>query len=388
MEKPPRHSSMQSCGRHALDNAGEFYHCARCQKDWPVPPGPPSDDGTCDVCHEPVGDGQFQVLNKQYSEEIAGFLYCDKIGTDGYRDMIRLGKLRANGSLLEWEVQGHTQRDLKSFCNVLLNYLGSLAKSWGLDMERLVMEKTVYWICKCLDYNYVLGEVHRVIRSVTTKRILGVDKDAWLNIKTESCGMVVEYFVDIRPSFASMKMGVRWPWRDNIVEFTEDCEQVPHGTLSSVETEFRFPPQRGFIPDYDMYIDWANDLQMGKGRKRLRIEEAVRATPASSMIVSSEGPPLGPVSSSDSSGSSLGRVRVSISGKNIQYQVQPSSPASPSWSLEITDRPNYSNHLLSGAGRGDSRPRCCSIGLLVSTGICSVILGIVIGWLVLRGKWS
>merc|ERR1712096_443885 len=47
-----------------------FCHCKRCKKQWPVPPGPPSIDGTCDVCHPAEGNALVDAEHEMYAFSI------------------------------------------------------------------------------------------------------------------------------------------------------------------------------------------------------------------------------------------------------------------------------------------------------------------------------
>merc|ERR1712070_653706 len=53
-------------------------------------------------------------------------------------------------------------------------------------------------------------------------------------------------------------MGLRWPWKGNIVELSPELEKLSHGTLNYIQTEFNCPPAPGFIPVYTLNFKLTN----------------------------------------------------------------------------------------------------------------------------------
>jgi hypothetical protein len=103
-------------------------------------------------------------------------------------------------------------------------------------------------ICKALSGNFMLGAVLKELR-----QILDMHEDQSLLVETEREGMLADYFIDVKPRCKKLKVGMRWHWKDNIVEVGSGSKTI-RGSISLVETEIDWKTCPGFTPDYHMCV--------------------------------------------------------------------------------------------------------------------------------------
>lgn len=189
-----------------------------------------------------------------------------------YVDIARVGKLLLNGSLLAWDVTGCIEADIDSFCSAFKDELKRLLPNDSMDDQ--TRSSIVFLSCKALSANYVLADV-----MTSLKQLLEVHDESFISLSTQSCeDVMVNYFVDVLPGCKRLRVGLRWPWTENIVELTPDGLKVVQGTLSSLQTEFDCVPALGYKPVYEIHLSLKRSFWKMKANSvhRLTAAEALR----------------------------------------------------------------------------------------------------------------
>jgi len=174
---------------------------------------------------------------------------CLKGSVQDYVDVARVGKLHLNGSLLTWDVKGCVANDVDSFCSAFQHRM----KVMHGNIDDQTVTKMAHWVCKSLSGNYLLAEVITAL-----KELVEVPDDSLITLSSASeDGSVMDYFVDVLPGCKKLRVGLRWPWKGNIVEFrlNSDASKVEQGTLSCIQTEFDCPPAFNYKPVYKLYLN-------------------------------------------------------------------------------------------------------------------------------------
>lgn len=201
-----------------------------------------------------------------------------------YADVLRVGRLLVNGRVLAWETDTSTELQLQSFCHGLFSRLSEVLP----DIARTnpaVLRFAAYWFCKSVSINYALIEVLLLI-----KQKVGVL--CTIETRQPGCGSLVDYALEAIPGSNLLRVSLIWRRVDNIVyRDIERPEKQVKGTLSCLATEFRLPPDEGFVPAYclqmrlrrSMAARLASRLACGGARRpaeeaeKIFIEEPLRS---------------------------------------------------------------------------------------------------------------
>jgi hypothetical protein len=118
------------------------------------------------------------------------------------------------------------------------------------------MQETIFWVCKGSSMTYVLLQVRGWLQNHLD--------DPFMQIMTSGSDdadpgapkgkVVAEYFVDLAPGMEKLVIGMRWPWKGNVVSVPPDGDKVVRGTLSDVSTSFNCPPEPGYNPSYKLHL--------------------------------------------------------------------------------------------------------------------------------------
>lgn len=169
--------------------------------------------------------------------------------SNAYRDcadVVRIGSAQLNGTTLSWEVLGRTSNDFHTFSTRFKTHVRQLLPEENLDDQTL--DQMARNICKAVSGNFMLGAVVKELR-----QLLDMPEDHSLLVETEREGMLADYFIDVKPRCNKLKVGMRWHWKNNIVEVADGSKTV-RGSISLVETEIDWKTCPGFTPDYHMCV--------------------------------------------------------------------------------------------------------------------------------------
>jgi hypothetical protein len=160
-----------------------------------------------------------------------------------YADVLRAGKLRANGELVSWNTNTSTELQLVEFHAAFMAKIYTMP-SLISDMGA-ACSNAPYWFCKAVSFNYVLIEVLKLLQRKT---------DAVCTIQTRSSfgGSLVEYSVDFLQG-GVMRVCITFNGQGNVVfHDPANAETQVKGTLSSLKAEIRVPPKPDFSPVYSL----------------------------------------------------------------------------------------------------------------------------------------
>lgn len=170
-----------------------------------------------------------------------------------YADVLRLGSLRVNGTLISWDASAARlpEERLADFGMAL----GKALRAAQL-IDEVLIEGTAYWLCKALSINYALAEVLDLV----TRRVGTVCSIESWNSKGSS--HPAEYHVELQPG-PKLLVGISWGGRGNLIS-CDPCtaRKEVQGTISRVETEFSLPPERGFAPEYHVQMELCKAQQI------------------------------------------------------------------------------------------------------------------------------
>lgn len=178
-----------------------------------------------------------------------------------YADVLRVGCMRVNGEFVRWRTDTATELQLQSFCERFHARLSALLPELAAA-EPQVLCLVAYWFCKSVSINYALIEVLLLI-----KRKVGVL--CTVETREPGGGGLVEYNAVVHPGGASrcggasapsgrrpsLTVSLKWRKGDNIVyRDPEKAEARVKGSLSSLTTEFKLPPEEWFTPAYHLQM--------------------------------------------------------------------------------------------------------------------------------------
>jgi len=161
-----------------------------------------------------------------------------------YADVLRVGRVKVNGSEVCWATSGSTPSQLEAFSAA---FCGALRKLPELqDLEDTVLCQAVYWFCKVVSINYVLCEVLQVVKKK-------VGKECSINTAGRG-GHWLDYCVQVQPN-QTMQVHLSWKGKGNIVHYDPELgRKSVQGTISSLVTEFAMPPSPCFSPTYTLHM--------------------------------------------------------------------------------------------------------------------------------------
>lgn len=150
-----------------------------------------------------------------------------------YADVLRVGRIRMNGSIVRWQTDSSTENQLHHFCDSFFSRLTELLPDMAASNPD-ILRFAAYWYCKSVSINYALVEVLLLL-----KQKVGV----LCTIETRGeHGGLVEYLVDVQPG--NLRASLIWNKGDNIVYRNPvTAETRVKGTLSCLMTEFDLPPK-------------------------------------------------------------------------------------------------------------------------------------------------
>jgi hypothetical protein len=180
-----------------------------------------------------------------------------------YADVLRVGRVRINGSEVCWSTSGSTPSQLKA---LIAAFCGALRKLPDMqDVEDGVLCQALYWFCKVVSINYALFEVLHVINEK-------VGKECTIRTTGKGGKSIVEYSVEVREN-QLMSVKVSWSEKGNIVYYDpKTAKKTVKGTLSSLMTEFPMQPNALFTPTYSL------DFQVNTSYKQKLISKIACAT--------------------------------------------------------------------------------------------------------------
>jgi len=167
-----------------------------------------------------------------------------------YADVLRLGSLRVNGSLISWDASaGRLPEERLEDFGMALGKALRAAPEVGQLVDEVLVQGTAYWLCKALSINYALAEVLQLV----TRRVGTVCSiESW---NGKGSYHRAEYNVELQPG-PKLRVGISWVGKGNLVSCDPStAEKQVKGTISRVETEFSLPPERGFAPEYHVQME-------------------------------------------------------------------------------------------------------------------------------------
>mmetsp|Transcript_117828 Transcript_117828/g.367151 ORF Transcript_117828/g.367151 Transcript_117828/m.367151 type:complete len:458 (+) Transcript_117828:116-1489(+) len=161
-----------------------------------------------------------------------------------YADLLRVGRLTVNGVETKWDTNTSSELQLRGFCVALDARLRELLPDTA-EGRPAALRVAPYWILKAVSINYALIEVVLMVR-----RRVGVL--CTIETRQEGGGALVTYGVEVRPG-PSLRVSLTWRKGNNIVYRDPRTAQTKvKGTLGSLSTEFRLPPEPGEVPAYHL----------------------------------------------------------------------------------------------------------------------------------------
>lgn len=167
-----------------------------------------------------------------------------------YADVLRVGRIRMNGSIVRWQTDSSTENQLHHFCDSFFSRLTELLPDMAASNPD-ILRFAAYWYCKSVSINYALVEVLLLL-----KQKVGV----LCTIETRGeHGGLVEYLVDVQPG--NLRASLIWNKGDNIVYRNPvTAETRVKGTLSCLMTEFDLPPKDDETPAYSLQMRLKSSL--------------------------------------------------------------------------------------------------------------------------------
>lgn len=150
-----------------------------------------------------------------------------------YNDILRVGKMRINGDLVQWETAGPVTMQLQNFIETIFAKLQSTYDA----VDEILLQKAVFLFCKAVSMNYAMVNVLELLH-----RKFGEPCTVHSNCRQ---GARLEYRLEIRPGDDGLVCVANLQWRlqNNVTimpspEGDACAEGAVKGTLSSVQTEF------------------------------------------------------------------------------------------------------------------------------------------------------
>lgn len=180
-----------------------------------------------------------------------------------YADVLRVGRMRVNGSEVCWSTSGSTPSQLKALSAAFCGTLRKLPES--KDLEDGVLCQALYWFCKVVSINYALFEVLHLVNEK-------VGKECTIRTSGKGGKSIVDYSVEVRAD-QLMRVKVSWSEKGNIIYCDpRTAKKTVKGTLSSLVTEFPMQPNALFTPTYSL------DIQVNTSYKQKLISKIACAT--------------------------------------------------------------------------------------------------------------
>lgn len=169
-----------------------------------------------------------------------------------YADLLRVGRITLNGETASWQTDTSNEFQLHGFCATVSAKLRELLPDLAED-NPVVLQLASYWLLKAVSINYALIEVVVLVRE-------RVGVLCTIETRDERGGASVDYSVEVLPG-PSLRVSITWRKGNNIVYCDpRTAERKVKGTLTNLATEFRLPPEPGFVPAYSLDMQLRRSL--------------------------------------------------------------------------------------------------------------------------------